>query len=897
MISNWCINKEKQVRIILLLTCFFIQINSYGQVIIKGDVYNQNNSALQQVSVIIEDSTNDSVLYYTYTNEAGSFQFDVYKTGIFNLKFRCLGYEHKTIITEIRNNQKEIKLNVNLKEKPISIDEVIIQAERPISIKKDTISFITKYFTNGTEQTIEELLEKIPGLQIDCEGAIKVGNKEIEKIMVEGDDLFEKGYKILSKNMPAYPIKEVVVLKNYSNNKLLKGIENSDKVALNLKLKEKTKRIWFGNTEANIGNDSYYKFKGNLMNFGKKNKYYFLTNLNNIGYDATGDIEHLIRNNSVNQPSNIGDNQQVNNPIDLSIDNLDFRKSITNCNNAKLTSLNAIFNPTNKLKIKTLGFFNWDKTNLFRKNTDIINIDSTTFTNIEDYKASNKQIIAFGKIDATYNVSKKQMIESSTKYNNGNFHDDSNLIFNSNSTVEDLQYHNTLFDHKINYTNKFNDKKVLLLTGRYIYEKTSQNYIINQLFYQSLFPTFSNADNIKQQCTNQMKFGGINAHLLNRKQNDNLLELQLGNEYRVDKLSSIFSLFENESLLGMPNNYQNQTTYHVNNLYLKSKYRYKFNNLAITTNLHLNQLFNRIENCAESKSQYPFFINPSIGFDWRINNKNILKTSYSYNTTNSKVLDIYSNYILTGFRTFSKGTNNFNQLDASSIVINYQSGNWTDRIFINTFLLYIKNHDFFSTNTVVKQNFTQSEKILIKNREFLSVNFKLDYYLKFISSNLKLDLSYSRSEFKNIVNNSNLRKVKGNNYKYGLELRSGFKGIFNYHIGTKWTTNQTETTISNSLTNNVSFFDLCFVFNDNLNFQLKSERYSWENLDTDNTYYFLDFDARYQLMKNKLTLGLTGKNLFNTEKFKNLSISDIGSSTKEYRLLPRIVLLKIEYRF
>tara|TARA_B110001469_G_scaffold24932_1_gene25633 strand:- start:1995 stop:2174 length:180 start_codon:yes stop_codon:yes gene_type:complete len=59
----------------------------------------------------------------------------------------------------------------------------------------------------------------------------------------------------------------------------------------------------------------------------------------------------------------------------------------------------------------------------------------------------------------------------------------------------------------------------------------------------------------------------------------------------------------------------------------------------------------------------------------------------------------------------------------------------------------------------------------------------------------------------------------------------------------------------------------------------------------------LDFDARYKLLKNKLTLGLTGKNLFNTERFRNFSISDIGTSTTEYRLLERYVLLKLEYRF
>ena len=111
-------------------------------------------------------------------------------------------------------------------------------------------------------------------------------------------------------------------------------------------------------------------------------------------------------------------------------------------------------------------------------------------------------------------------------------------------------------------------------------------------------------------------------------------------------------------------------------------------------------------------------------------------------------------------------------------------------------------------------------------------------------------------------------------------------------------TSKIETTISNSFTDNVSFLDFSFVLNDKFNAQIQTERYFFGNLDdNNNTYYFLDFDARYTIKKNKLTLALSGKNLFNTKTFRNFSISDIGTSTTEYKLLSRFVLLKVAYRF
>ncbi|WP_369692190.1 hypothetical protein [Formosa haliotis] len=258
---------------------------------------------------------------------------------------------------------------------------------------------------------------------------------------------------------------------------------------------------------------------------------------------------------------------------------------------------------------------------------------------------------------------------------------------------------------------------------------------------------------------------------------------------------------------------------------------------------------------------------------------------------------MYSDYVLSSFRSFSKGTSGFNQLDASSITVNYMFGNWSDRFFANTFFVYTKNHDFLSTQSVVEQNYSQSEKIRIHDRSFFTISSKLDYYYKSISSNLKLDLGYTKSEFKNSVNNSALRQVTSHNYNYGFELRSGFKGPFNYHLGTKWITSRIETTITNSFTDVVSFIDLTFMFSEIVDVHLQSERYYFGSLTSKNEYYFLDFEANYQVIQSKLKLRLTGKNLCNTKSFRNYTVSDIGTSSTEYRLLPRFVLLGLEYRF
>jgi len=669
---------------VLFFIIFIISTQQlFSQTRITGTVIDENKTHLVTVSAVLQDSLNN-IINYTYTNNNGVYELSVKKTGAYKLTFSSLGFQEKTLPIHINSLKKKFTLNAVLKEQAFELNEVIIQADKPIKVGKDTIRFKTKYFAKGNEQTVEQLLKTIPGLNIDTEGTIKVDNQEIEKLMVDGDDLFEKGYKILSKNMPAYPIEEVEVLKNYSNNRLLKGIEDSKKIALNLKLNDKAKSIWFGNTALGYGlvSENYYEAKGNLMNFGKKNKYYFLANANNLGFNATGDIEQLIRPFRMNEPASIGDDHQVRNLLGLSASNLMFKKERSNFNNAELLSLNAIFNINQKLKIKTLVFFNWDEKNSYNNSTETISTNNANFTNTEDLKVRKKQKTAFGKFDIIYNSSKDKMLEATTKFNYSNFDDASDLVFNTNSTLENLTSKNKLLDQKINYTQKFQKTKVFLFTGRYIFEESPQNYRSNQFLFEDLFPEDANANNITQNNKNNMQFIGINTHLLDKKENENLLEFQFGNELRKDNLQTKFSILEETNIISSPTKFQNNTIYTVNNLYAKGKYIYTINNFKIINNVAIHQLFNSLENKEITKKQNPFFVNPSIGFDWKINSKNKITSNYSYNTSNANVLDIYNNYVLTGFRSFSKGTNNFNQLTATNLYFNYQLGNWSDRFLL-----------------------------------------------------------------------------------------------------------------------------------------------------------------------------------------------------------------------
>lgn len=878
---------------------------SYSQTQIEGTIQDSIGNPIGYVNVLLQPFESSRILAYTATQQDGKYQLNVNKMGEMKVVFASLGYSKKEILINL-NGQESIEVNAVLFEEEMLLENVIIEGERPISIKKDTIIFDADSFRRGSEVVVEDLLKNLPGVQVDGDGTIKVGDREIERLMVDGDDLFEKGYKVLSKNMTSDAVDKIEIYDKYSSNKLLKGIEESDRVAMNIKLKDDYNQQWFGNADVGIGglDKLYQKNRVNLMSFGKKSKYYFLGNSNNIGEDAIGDVSQMIRPMRFNQPGSVGDGERASSLISLYTNVPQLKRERTNFNDSRLVSLNAIHNLSEDMKLRTLGFFNWDKNEFFRNTATQFLLNDKNFTNTEDFSLTKNKFLGFGKMDYTYDISDNQMLEYTGSFNSSDMNSDSNLIFNGNSTLESLQDDNQQIDQKLLYTHKLNEKEVLLLSGRYINDKSPQTYVNNQFLFADLFEDENNIENVGQFSQNTMDFYGTEIEYKNRKENKNLIEVVAGATYRKDQLESTFQLIDENEIRIEPEDFQNLTNYEVLDFYAKGDYLYKLGeNLNLTGKIEAHQLMNSLENINQvNQNQDFFYLQPQLGIRWKLNDQNTLLGSYTYSTNNASIIDVYPNNILTNFRGFIRGFGKPTQLNSSNYILNYRLGNFGDKFFANASVNYIQNHDFFSNRSFIQQEFQINEKILIENQELFSANTTVDRYIKAISSNLKLKLNYSQTNFINFVNQSGQREIKNQSYSYGLELRSGFLSGFNYHVGTEFRTSEVKTLQNNfsntfSNTDNFSFLDLSYVFSDRFNMSLNTEYYYFGNLESDNDYYFSDLSAMYITKNKKLNFGLSAKNLFDTRTFRNFNITDISTSTTSYRLLPRIILLNVNFKF
>lgn len=218
--------------------CFLLSLFCFSQYEIRGKVVS-DNVPVQGVRVFVKQM--DGSFSYSFTDNQGLFKLQTKELGKKSISFSGLSYAGKTKELEVK--EKETFIEVSLTKTETEIKEVILTKPKFFQIKKDTVELSAQRYLRGNEKTVEDLLKNIPGISIDKKGTIKIGDKEVEKVMVENDDFFEKGYKLLTQSMSAKPIDKVQVLQRYSANKHLKGIENSEKIALNLTLKEGAKRV------------------------------------------------------------------------------------------------------------------------------------------------------------------------------------------------------------------------------------------------------------------------------------------------------------------------------------------------------------------------------------------------------------------------------------------------------------------------------------------------------------------------------------------------------------------------------------------------------------------------------------------------------------------------------
>ncbi|WP_298884468.1 carboxypeptidase-like regulatory domain-containing protein [uncultured Polaribacter sp.] len=906
---------------LLVLTIFMVTLFTNAQIKLTGVVKDSIGEALEMANVLAINKTTKKMASYGFTDAKGNYKLDLDRNGIFTIKISYVGM--KTADFEVETKDKNLVKNVTLAYDN-TLDEINIVSKMPVTIKGDTIIYNADSFKNGSERKLEDVLKKIPGMEVNDEGEIEVEGKKVGKLMVDGKDFFDGDTKLATKNIPANAIDKVQVLKNYGEVNQLRGVQNNeDNIALNIQLKKGKKNFWFGDVTVGGGDsdrESLYVLQPKLFYYSPKYSVNVIGDLNNIGevVFSRRDARNFsggFRSPSASSGTNIslGDND---------IGFLTLQNNRANSIDSKLLATNFSYSPKKTLDLSGFAIFSNSKIQTLQ-NSSVLYTDpslgipdeTTTNNTIQNTTTSLFKLSANYKPDVNNQLDYDFYARTSTDSQDQDF-------FSSNLGVIKQEQSGTPFsiNQNFNYYYTLNEKNIFAFSAQSLIqdEDPLYNAILEDKASYSNTGDALGLDNLQTGYNinqgKRVKTGQIDAKLdywnvLNDKSNINFT---LGTIYSKQSFDSdIFQRLDDgsefnptpvESLL--PDGFEdpqniNNIDYKFTDLYLGTHYQFKTGKFTITPGFTAH-IYN-VENDQFSINTKDNFFRLLPDFNMRISLKQSENISLTYRmqTQFTDVNQFAKGLVLNNYNSIFSGNPELENALSHNVNLRYFSFNMFNYTNVFAFINYNKRMDQVTTNA----QFNPGSVVSVRspeNSQFAneSLTFSGRFQKTFRKYRASLNTSLSYSKYAQEVNN----KVS-NNKSFTQTYRSSFGT--NFTKAPNVTLNYTFRLQNSDLgerntkryTNTPSIQFDAYIW-EKLTFRTEYE-YSGlsDGTDTLNSFDFWDASLIYRSNKDsKWEYQLKATNLLDTRSQSNASIGSFSVNTVDYFIQPRFLTLRMIYQ-
>ncbi len=837
------------------------------------------------------NKTNSTISKYTSTDKSGNYTLTINnELKALQIEFRLISFHKQTFTLEnVKTRNKTTILDVTLKSRTTALDEVLIKSpkNKAITVKKDTVFFEINRFKDGTELVVEDIIKKLPGMEVGNNGKIFFKGKPVENILLDGDDLFGSNYTMGTKNIDIDMIDKLSAIENYIENPLLHGLENSKAVAINLILK-KGKTDFSNTTSIGLGIENKQDLKSSLLGVSKTLKSFSTISYNNVGkensaYDYFGSNAtslESIKEQTLSLPKIIEDR----------ILNTEIGEERSRVNHNFFTNINGIYKITKNLGMRINLDYKSDKLlrNLENRTlfTDALNNDSILQSNAIK-KTPNIKVL---KVKLNYKLSANKILEYNSKLKKSNIKTIEKTERNGLNQNSRSSFKENLWSQQLAYTNRINSKSAFI--GKIVVNSSSlpQQLIISPEY------RFSNTPEEGQQTVNLNKdYYKLTTEYLTAK-NNLTSKFYLGYSLEDLKLNSL--LANTNKTLPVSNNDFNYKTKHLwigsSLFFKKKKWRYQ-------VKATFNYLKQRIHfySISEKDDLNRFFVTPSINVSYHISKKSNLNVGMYYTESKLNEKDLFRQPIFTSNENAISNNVNLKMIKKYKVKLGYNHNDFYNLFQLNTSLNFIRQKNNLVSNVSFVNTFFESLRTLESvNYDTTFLNLNLDTYLNGINSNLKFTGSYGVSTFKNIVNNSQVRNNIGYSGFYKVSLKTGFLNRVNFENSLEIMTSKFKTNTMQPI-NSISYHNVFKIYikpTQRIRLVSSIDVYS-PNKKMNNLYYFIDNSLFYTSKNNKIKYTITAKNLTTKpNSYSRTVVSDFAVSTISHNILKPYILFTVDFR-
>lgn len=260
-------------------------VNVTGSVVEQG-----SDTPIEQATVRLLNVKDSAMVRGVVSARNGSFTLKNVKKGSYLLHITFIGYDPLYQPLQITGKKNPVNVGkLELSDGAIELGEAVVIGKAPeVTVRNDTVEYNADSYKVTEGSVLEDLLKKMPGVEVDSEGKITVNGKEVKKVMVDGKEFFSDDPKVASKNLPAKMIDKLQVLDKKSDMAQMTGFDDGEEeTVINLTVKPGMKQGWFGNAYGGYGSKDRYEGNAMVNRFVNNDLITFMggaNNTNNMGF-------------------------------------------------------------------------------------------------------------------------------------------------------------------------------------------------------------------------------------------------------------------------------------------------------------------------------------------------------------------------------------------------------------------------------------------------------------------------------------------------------------------------------------------------------------------------------------------------------------------------------------
>jgi len=903
---------------ILFLFLLVSSVSFAQNVRFEGTITDNNKAPLEMANVMAMNQGTKAMDAYAITNEKGKFILNLNANATYIIKLSYLGMQSKEIA--VTTQTQNITQNITMESGGIELEGVEIVREMPVSIKGDTIVYNSDSFTNGTERKLEDVLKKLPGVEVDAEGQVKVEGKSVTKLMVDGKDFFDGDTKLGVKNIPADAIDKVQVLRNYNENSIMKGVENNqDNLAMNIKLKEGKKNFWFGDMTAGAGVghvDTRYNIAPKAFYYSPKYSINIIGNSNNVGEQAftiqdyfrfSGGFRNITGKGGGS--INVGSNS-----LGINFFQDDRVKEIE----SHFGATNFSYNPTKSWSFS--GFVIATSTLVDTDTQSTVNFlqpnsEQVASAEIRDDIGNQKNNLGLFKFSSVYKPSTKFQLDYDILTRLSAQRENNNLNRQVFDYLEDTTSSENILTSKrqdpinINQNLSFyytpTDKHIFAFESQYLYQNEDPLYNANLEFQPFDFDGYNESQN--RNDITQSRFIKTNKfdsrldyyYVLTPKVN---LNFTLANSYVYQSLnSSVFQRLDNGTINNLTaTENTNDVGYRFNDSSLGFHLKWLTGKFTFTPGVTLHR-FNLVNSqlATDTKQELTRFL-PDFQMIYQIKKSESLTYNFALTNNFTNVNNFAVGRIFNSYNSLFSGNRNLQNSVVQSHTLNYQKFNMFNFENFGGFINYTRTTEAVKTRALFEGvNQIGSPFNSPFGDENLSGNFRYGRsFLKYYKANFSTTINWSK--FYNIQVNpltlvDEVVNTESFTQNYRIGASTNFKDIPNIELSYNYTVNQypNDTFYTDSPSVKLDYF-----FLKSFSFVSEYEFFHYYNNDNtvDQEYDFLSASLTYQKTKaSHMEYRISATNILNTTSINDDSFSQFSTRNSQYQVQPRYIIFSLKY--